>query len=195
MSGASSPRDRERPEPNPQADEYVARLVRIKARQLVGRYGFTESDREDIEQELKLDLLERLPDYDPDRGSLEGFVSGVVDHKISRFLEKRSAAKRNPDRVAYSLNDAIADEQGGLVERAAAMPDETLPRGRQQDLVLDLADALSELPPDLRRLCCQLREKGVTEIARQEGVSRKTVYERIKRIREKLRERGLDAYL
>jgi len=62
MSGASSPRDRERPEPNPQADEYVARLVRIKARQLVGRYGFTESDREDIEQELTLHLLEGVPE-------------------------------------------------------------------------------------------------------------------------------------
>ena len=173
MSGASSPRDHQCPEPNPQADEYAARLVRLKARQLIGRYGFTESDREDIEQELKLDLLERLPDYDPERGSLEGFVSGVVDHKISRLLEKRAAAKRNPGRVEYSLNEAIPDDQGGQVERAAAMPDEILPHNGQQDLALDLADALSELSPDLRRLCRQLREKGVTEIARQEGVSRK----------------------
>jgi len=44
-------------------DEYAVQLIKYKARQLVGRVGFTESDRDDLEQELMLDLLRRLPKY------------------------------------------------------------------------------------------------------------------------------------
>ena len=38
-------------------DEYAVRIIKYKARQLVGRVGFTESDREDLEQEMILDLI------------------------------------------------------------------------------------------------------------------------------------------
>ena len=31
-------------------DEYAVRIIKFKARQLVGRVGFTESDREDLER-------------------------------------------------------------------------------------------------------------------------------------------------
>ena len=46
-------------------DPYAAGLIRFKARQLVGQAGFTASDRNDLEQDLILDLLRRLPKYDP----------------------------------------------------------------------------------------------------------------------------------
>ena len=53
-------------------DEYAVRIIKYKARQLVGRVGFTESDREDLEQEMILDLLQRLPKYDPARAQPRG---------------------------------------------------------------------------------------------------------------------------
>ncbi len=48
-------------------DPYAIRLIKYKARTLVGKAGFTASDREDLEQELILDLLHRLPRYDRNR--------------------------------------------------------------------------------------------------------------------------------
>ena len=42
-------------------DEYAVQIIKYKARQLVGRVGFTESDREDLEQEMLMGLLQRLP--------------------------------------------------------------------------------------------------------------------------------------
>ncbi len=41
-------------------DKYAADLIRHKARQLVGKAGFTEDDRPDLEQELMIDLLGRM---------------------------------------------------------------------------------------------------------------------------------------
>ena len=60
-------------------DPYAAGLIRFKARQLVGQAGFTASDREDIEQKLILDLLRRLPKYNPKRAQLNTFIARVVD--------------------------------------------------------------------------------------------------------------------
>lgn len=49
--------------------EYAAKLIRKKARQLVGRYGFAELDIKDLEQELAIDLHLRLLKFDPVKAS------------------------------------------------------------------------------------------------------------------------------
>lgn len=56
-------------QPHEHGDDYATWLIQQKADQLIGRYGFTKSDREDIEQELTLALLERWDQYDPVRGN------------------------------------------------------------------------------------------------------------------------------
>jgi len=175
-------------------DGFAAERIRIKARQLVGKGGFTESDVDDIEQELRLDLLKRFPDYDAARGSWEGFISGVLDHRIGSLVASRMAEKRDWRRVAFSLNEMIPDGEGEEVERVATMPADE-PEANIRALAFDLAKALADLPPKLRRLCKNLQDTNITEIAREEGVSRKTVYGWIKKIRERLEDRGLHHYL
>jgi len=59
-------------------DDYAVQLIKYKARQLVGRVGFTESDREDLEQEMVLDLLRRLPKFDPKRAGRNTFIARIV---------------------------------------------------------------------------------------------------------------------
>ena len=51
-----------------QLNEYARSVIRNKARQLIGKYGFTPDDYEDLEQEMILDLLVRLPKFDPEQG-------------------------------------------------------------------------------------------------------------------------------
>ena len=59
-------------------DEYATTLMRVKARQLAGNYGFTRSDREDIEQDLILHLIQQMRHFDPKRGGETTFVSRLV---------------------------------------------------------------------------------------------------------------------
>ena len=59
-------------------DEYAVQIIKFKAKQLVGRVGLTDSDREDLEQEMILDLLQRLPKYNPDRAQRNTFIARVV---------------------------------------------------------------------------------------------------------------------
>jgi len=42
----------------PGLDEFAVKLIKRKARQLAGRAGFLQADRQDLEQEMAMDLLQ-----------------------------------------------------------------------------------------------------------------------------------------
>lgn len=185
-------------------DEYAVHLIRYKARQLVGRAGFTDSDTDDLEQELMLDLLRRLPKFNPDRARRTTFIARVVKHKIASIIKWQTAGLRDYRLCTCSLNDRFQDEEGGSIERMETMDQEDYLRrtgrlSRPADelcaLSIDLQRAISLLPPGLRRLCRRLQRETVTEISRDTGISRSTVYESIKKLRAILNEAGLKDYL
>ncbi len=59
-------------------DKYAVWLVRRRARYLVGKAGFTEDDREDLEQEMIIDLLRRLPQFNSSRAQRKTFIAKVI---------------------------------------------------------------------------------------------------------------------
>ena len=180
-------------------DDYAADLIRYKARQLVRRPEFSPSDQEDLEQEMVLDLLRRLPRYDPRRAQRSTFIARIVEHKIATLIEYQRAAKRDSDRQGPSLNRDIADGEGHTTDAIQAVDQEAYlkrlgiefrPQRDRADLRLDLEDALRRLPDDLRSLCEMLRSMSVQEIAKAVGMPRPSVYDAIKRVKARLGEEG-----
>ncbi len=185
-------------------DPYAVRLIKYKARQLIGKAGFTASDRDDLEQELILDLLRRLPKFNPKRAQLNTFIARVVEHKIASLIEARKAGIRDYRRCPFSLNDRFEDEEGRSVERVDTFDQEdyllrTGAQSRPSDelsaLTIDVAAVVKTLPPELRELCRRLKAESVTEISRDTDVPRGTIYEGIKRLREIFEDAGLRDYL
>ena len=155
-------------------DPYAVQLIKYKARQLVGQAGFTASDRDDLEQELILDLLRRLPKYNPERARRNTFIAGG------------RAQDRHPHRGAEGRHPGLP---------ALPMFPQRPLRGRGRPLALDLAVVLERLPPELRELCRRFKAESVTEISRDTGVPRGTIYESIKKLREIFEDAGLKDYL
>ena len=189
-------------------DEYAVRLIRHKARQLVGRAGFVEADRHDIEQELAIDLLRRLPRFDAARSKRETFITRIIAHQVATLIEAQEAGLRDYRCCAGSL-DERRDDQG---EEGAASPSELPPvldqneyrrevlaaARRDEDLVAlraDLARTLAELPAALRELAGELQTATVSEVARKRGIPRGTLYEAIARLRKRFDHKGLGEYL
>lgn len=185
-------------------DPATRRFIRSKVRKLVGRHGFTRSDRDDLEQELLLRLLKCLPQFDPDQGCNAAFDVMVVQRSVANIVRERKAAKRDYRRVT-SLNVVIADNgDGGPTELG-----DTIAR-REQDarrcraprrpeelaqLVGDMAEIIGQLPTDLRELAEALKTQSVAEIARQKGVARTTLYGDIGKLRRRFEDVGLKDYL
>ena len=185
-------------------DPYAVRLIRYKARRLVGQAGFTPSDREDLEQEMVLDLLRRLPKYNPERAKLNTFIARVVEHKIASLIEAQKAGTRDYRRWACSLNERFEDDVGRSVERVDTIDQEdyllrtgaqSRPTEELSSLAVDVATIIDALPPELRELCRRLKAETVSEISRDTGVPRGTIYESIKKLREIFEDAGLRDYL
>jgi RNA polymerase sigma-70 factor (ECF subfamily) len=60
---------------------------------------------------------------------------------------------------------------------------------------MDIERVLNALPDDLRDLCERLRESNMAEIAREMGIPRTTLYDKLTKIRETFRKARLDDYL
>jgi RNA polymerase sigma-70 factor (ECF subfamily) len=171
---------------------FAARLIRIKADQLIGRYGFTESDRDDIEQELRLRLLRRLASYDPTRGTREGFIACRIGNEVADVVKRRTAQVRDWRRTR-SLSTPACDDDGP-VDAASLLEDETESPERR-DLAIALSEVLDRLPPRWRIVCERVPDTGVTEIAGDLGVDRRTVRRWLNALRERFRDAGLQDFL
>ena len=185
-------------------DEYAARIIKCKASQLVGKVGFNESDREDLEQEMVLDLLGRLPKFNRERSRLHTFITRVVDHKVATIIEAREAGKRNYRLCTCSLNDSLGDREGNTTERGESIDQEdyfhrmgwlSSPAAESRDLAIDVRRVLAGLPRDLRELCKHLQVKSITEVSRETGIPRGTIYDLRRKVRAILEESGLKDYL
>ena len=185
-------------------DDYAIRIIKHKAKQLVGRVGLTIADRKDLEQEMLLDLLHRLPKYNPDRAQRNTFIARVVEHKVATIIEARKAGLRDYRLCRCSLNDQREDKDGNRLERMESIDQEdylnrtgrlsrsVADTGR---LCLDVHKIMDRLPSELRDLCIRLATDTVMEISRETGVPRGTIYESIKKLRSIFKDAGLGEYL
>jgi RNA polymerase sigma-70 factor (ECF subfamily) len=185
-------------------DEYAVQIIKHKAKQLVGRYGLTIFDREDLEQEMMLDLLHRLPKYNPKRARRNTFIARVVEHKVATIIESRKAGLRDYRLCRCSLNDRFENKEGNFIERLEGIDQEAylhrtgrLSRSTadKRRLVIDIRKTVDSLPPELRELCIRLATDTVMEISRETRIPRGTIYESIKKLRAIFEDSGLREYL
>ncbi|MBT3231504.1 MAG: sigma-70 family RNA polymerase sigma factor [Calditrichaeota bacterium] len=189
----------------PDFDLYAVKLIRTKSRQLCKQPDFSLNDRLDIEQDLMIELTERLPTYDPDRASEEAFITWVVLQRIADLIRSQRTKKRRIDVEATSLNDLVyVSESGSKEEQWATLDNEifqeftgsdTKSHNERIDLEIDLERVMNGLPEDLNRLCEFLSKYSISETARRLGVSRTTLYKSIHKLHEAFEQAGMKDYL
>lgn len=153
-------------------DPFVMQQAEIRASRMVGNHGFTRDDWEDLRQDLLLDYLERLPQFNPCRGDERGFMFGVVRHRAAQLV----ARQRRRTQLAQTEH-ADACEVHGLSEN--------------HDLRIDIEAAVSRLPVHLRKVALLLREKTPSEVCRVTGKSRSRIYQLIEEIRAAFEDAGV----
>lgn len=176
----------------PGIGKYAAWLIRRKAWQLIRSNGFRIDDLQDIQQELALHLLLRLPKFDPSKASLRTFQSRLVDHAAATIAAYRRAGCRDFRTRVWSLDESVGSDDEWAMARHEVVTDSFYrqhlgqPDPNDPDrlaLKIDLDREVARLPGDLPTLCGLLANYSVAEVARRQGVSRSTIYERIARIR------------
>ena len=151
-------------------DPFVVQQAEIRASRLVTAPGFHRHDWEDMRQELLVDYLERLPQFDPSRGDARGFMFGVVRHRAARLVKEQT--RRVHADAPLRENCAPAVE-------------------RELDLSIDVAAVMDRLPAHLREVAIALQDLTPSEVAIALGRSRTRVHQLIQQIRSAFVEAGI----
>ena len=183
-------------------DEYAARLIKHKARQMVGTAGYSFSDMPDLEQELVADLLQRLPRFNPTIAKMSTFVSRIVEHRIATILEARNASCRDWKRCQDSLNEPLSNNEGEFYEFMDLVRSPTI--GLDDDgesiedaysFAIDFKKAMESLPEDLQEICQLLKGHSLTDVAQQLDMPRTTLYSKLRTIRNHFSAAGMQEYV
>ncbi|MBI1900551.1 MAG: sigma-70 family RNA polymerase sigma factor [Planctomycetia bacterium] len=183
-------------------DRFARGIIRRKVKQLVGRAGFKQQDREDLEQELILRLLQALPSFNPKKAHRNAFVTTVIERAVASILRDKQAEKRDHRRVSSLF--VLIDTPCGPTELASTISQAEYdarrgrcPRSLEEmaQLIRDVADLMARLPPDLRDLAEPLMTQSKSEIARELDTPRTTLNEWVRRIRRRFERAGLKDYV
>ena len=161
---------------------YLRGLIRRVAARPRGRDALA-FDAEDLQQELRLRLLQTVGRFDPERCSADAFASVVLARAARRHRRRCERLERNGRPL--SLDEPVGEESPGL---EAPLDDEA------RDLRIDLMEAIATLPADLVPLAGLLLVGTVAEVARAEGMPRSTLERRIERLKKHFEKAGLEIY-
>ncbi len=172
---------------------YGLNYVRSKAWFLIKKCGFPRESFDDLQQEMLLDLVQRLLRFNPGRSPRNAFITMVVRNKVASILREREMPSRQHVRNETSLNSPLKRDG-----RHAELGDTLCklgPSEERPDMALDLERVLSVLPDNLRRLWdYMLQGLTLTEISRKTGIPRPTLHDRRGKLRRHFEQAGLDAY-
>lgn len=185
-------------------NKFAAHLIRRKARELASRSGFSPTDRDDIEQELRLILLRRLDKFDPSVAHYNAFVTTVIERYSATILEHRRAESRSYSRYGGSLNQLVDDGDGNKIEMGATLSEDqqsvrTGVRFRSgeelQTLAIDVAQLIADLPPEVADICERLKRDTISVVARDLGMPRSTLRDLLKGVRSRFESCDMRGYL
>ena len=89
-------------------DVRIAALIKRKAIELSRHKGFSRSDREDIEQDLRLHLHRMWTRYDPARSEPHTFATRIINNKAASMVRLTCNQKAGAaERICGSINHLL----------------------------------------------------------------------------------------
>jgi len=170
---------------------------------MIGKAGLVEADFPDLQQDLWLELLSRIPDFRADRGSPRAFITLVIRNKRATIFAERLAAKRGKGKPCHSLDDEHEEDDGDTLPLHETISiDDYLARTRGlvrtqediRDLGLDVRALVNSLKPKDRVVCLLLIDRAVSNVAGVVGVPRRSLRDVISRLRMEALDWGLQEY-
>jgi DNA-directed RNA polymerase specialized sigma24 family protein len=156
-------------------------------------------DVDDIRQDLRADVLQRLAGFNPAKSQRHSFVAMVITRAVATMLEHCKTTKRGFGRFCMSLNEMVRDGEGNEVELYQTIDAQIGKPGRSgkelRELTVDVRAVVNRLPADQRALCRHLRTMNISEAAHAMGIPRTTLNDLARKVRAAFKEAGLRDYL
>ena len=184
--------------------DYVVHLIDFKTWRLTRIWRFSDEDMHDLKQDLFLRVFQSLSKFDSRRGTTKTFINRVLNNRLIQILDKRMTVKCGFGKCTRSLDEYVASLDGESIDLADTIDREAylLHTGMQRrpsidecELRIEIERVISTLEPELRDMCNRLRTKSMSQISRDMGVPRRSLYSAIRKLRCIFEEAGLRDYL
>ncbi len=170
--------------------------ARANAWQVAHKIGLSQEDREDVEQDILLELLERQGRYDEARGQI-GTFAGVVSRHRAAELTQAIVHKRK--HMTYGRREEAANESESDWLDVLADQDDVVPlwgetRNYYDDIhaARDLEYAMATMDDEQYRLFSLLAEhQDMPAACKSSGLSTATFYRRVEDLQLHLRMFGI----
>lgn len=168
-------------EPNQVLTEEDLNSCAVHARRLAGNFGFTAQNREDIQQDLALDLLERLPHFNATKAKRGTFVKRCIKNRISKMIRANNCQCRDHHRLTglVSVETETEDESCDLADGIGRIAESD-----RLALRLDMEAVIASLPTREREICTLLPLHAPFAISKLLGCSKQEVYAKVRAIRQ-----------
>ena len=164
-------------------DNYVLDRIDYRSRRLAIQFGLTDEQREDLSQDMVVEVLAAMAKFDPAQSNRKTFISRVLDNFVKNAIRteihRRQRECDNPiplEDISEGYTPVVNDPRRGELSEV-----------EQVDMKMDFEEILSWMPQRLQRICNLLTEYSVAETAEKLGVNRTTIYRHIPEIQEYFR--------
>lgn len=183
-------------------NSYAISFVAYKAKLLTKTPLFRKDDFEDLQQDLMLAYLKAMPSFDESKGDIRSFIKASVNNAAINIIKAAESEKRWSGQSEMSLHEVIASADDSLtleevISNEQAMFGSVLQEYDQlsSHLQIDMDKAIALLKPKQAEICKALKEKTVAELADESGISRGSINNALKNLREIAEKLGLEIYL
>jgi len=162
------------------------------------RFGISDAEREDIKQDILLDLLQHEQQYDPSRASLNTFTGLVSEHRAVELVDAlvKERCRRGTIEARAAANDPVFD--AGL-DGVAEFADNVVPMWTasvdllaEADLRYDIEAAQACMSGEQLDLCGLLvSHQDLPSAAKASGIPSATFYRRVADLRMHMRMFGV----
>jgi DNA-directed RNA polymerase specialized sigma24 family protein len=162
-----------------------------QARRVARTLKLSPAERDDVEQEILLVLLERRRFFDPSRGPWTPFAHRIARQAAQSVADALVAARKLRAVSLDQPRDAASD--GEITTVADTVADDTAPNETDILDALSYLDFLETLPPELRCAAdAALAADGdLADVQRTLGLSTTEFYRRLREVRYRLVSVGL----
>jgi hypothetical protein len=178
--------------------DWLGREAEVLAMRMVRQFRLPHHERDDLRQELLMDLVTRLEAFDSTRGTLAALAGTVMAHRTRRLVARLrrqrtlfapiSLDEPTLARDGSTIGDNITESDGYL-----ALHGQLADRIAEIERRLDLERALSLLEISDLQLCAHLICRSPNELSREGVAARASLYRRLRELRLQLLAAGIAA--
>lgn len=154
--------------------------ARIHGARLARTLGLPRHERQDLAQDILVEMLGRVGRFDTERGAASTFIDLLARHGAARVRERALARLTSEHNLAADAALQAADP--GVL--GVVMP--------RFDRDLALRRAILSLPTPMRELCRLFLTLPPHAVCRAAGISRPTLYRRLHELRLRLLCAGIE---